>query len=124
MAAPTKIKVSREALLDKLRDVEASQENGYQQAFDQYNEDVLTFRDDLAEALSEFASQLISGKADTEDRVHANYKNGLYVNFPNLTIPVRPGQSGDDLGKLIRTLEMSTEDTIVVSASDNYYRYI
>lgn len=129
MAAPTKIKVSRVALLQRLEEIETELQEKYLNAQDVYHDEFEDFCITLCKQLDAFRVQVGSPSAQDvrellEERTSANYSRGLYISFPELKLPVRPSAPGDDLGKLIRTLELSTEDTIVVSASDSYYRYL
>lgn len=122
MATPTKIKVSRVALLEKLREVEGAHHTAHEAVLDQYYKDEPAFRKAFAEALRALAYEIMHG-ADL-DSIENEYRGGVRLGIPNLQKPSMPKVPGDDLGKLIRTLELSTEDTIVVSASDSYYRYL
>lgn len=122
MTPPTKIKVSRVALLERLQQVAQEEESNYLMTDEAYSDEITAFEEKLAEALRQLANQVIT--QGVPDTIRPGYRGKLDISIYDLAIPEKPTPPGPNLGKLIRTLELSTEDTITVSASDTYYQYL
>lgn len=131
MAVPTKIKVSRTALLERLREIRDEQAAAYENSYDVYYDEFEDFCNIVADEAKKFAKLINNPSAqDARELLEAHsasnqwQRKGVSITFPGAIMPSAPDKPNQNLAKLIRTLELSTEDTIVVSANDSYYQYL
>lgn len=131
MATTTKVKVARAALIERLTAAQQVQWTAYQNKRDVYQDEFEEFCIQIATKARTFSTLVNTPSAqDARELLEAHGASnewrhqGVSITFAGVTMPTEPTPPSDDIAKLIRTLELSTEDTIVVSASDSYYRYI
>lgn len=124
--AAQRIKVSRDALLERVRAARAEYVEAHARALDEYNAANAGYADSVVEALEKALSQARNGKglppSDTR------YLRGAYRSVLSVPGPRKPEKpSGLNLARFdkdIALLEMAADDTLMVSVDGDFGRYL
>lgn len=125
MATTTRIKVSRETLLARLRAERERQASAYTKAEFEYDQKMQAFLPKLEDEIESFV-ELIATDADKAlERIDANYDGArVMVRFPRLRLPSRPKLDTRRLDQMISILDAASDEFISIAADDDYARYL
>ena len=123
----TRIKVSREKLLQKLRAERAKIGARYERDMEKYKEAADGFERKLLQALIHFDELLkndpVAAMKRVEDRGYGGDR-GVKIRFPALKRPQEPKLDTTKIDRHIRVLEMAEDETLSISADDEYAGYL
>lgn len=127
-SASTKVKIRREKLIEKLRESRTEQEANYNKLQAKFDTNHPKSAEKVANALRKLADQLEKDNELMYENVAVRKYAGTAtatVELGKIEVPEKPYKTDtDNLDRMIRVLESSCEDFIMVSIGDDYSRYL
>ena len=119
----TKLKIDRLLLLEKTKAARQKIVDNHAKDSEAYDGRVAVFAEKLAAELRQAAIKIETDPSKALDITKNDWNGGCFVKF-KANIPARPELKLRDLDRLIRTLEAASDETISVSADDDFAAYL
>lgn len=119
-----KIKVSREKLIARVKEVETAEIKAYDTAIAEYPKQVAAFKAKILKSYEDWGTRL--NRDDTT--VFEVFEHGyggtgkIVLKTPLYKIPVKP--KAPQHGGVIRQLELSSDDTLTIEVNGSYRQYL
>ncbi len=118
LVANTRVKIRREDLIAKLKATRTEYETGHQAALVKYEAAQVKAEEKVRAAVQKLLSE-----DSLLDKVETRY-NGLSILIGKMELPSKPVKDNTDIDRMLRVLEASCDETILVAVGDSYARYL
>lgn len=121
----TRVKVSKDKLIQKLKDTRTELENQYNTDLKAYEKNLEPLKKAILKALADYSKAL--EKDIASHMAEIGYYRGqgtVHIPFVAETVPTPQEPNFDNLDRMISALELSDEITITIGVNDQYYKYI
>lgn len=124
--ANTRIKVRRETLISKLTAEVERRERDHQRKLEKYECDRLLALARLEEAIEDYLALMRDEPEKALERVEGSYRGrSATVKFPNVGLPDEPSdRETGRIRRMLSVLEAAEDETISISAEDEYARFL
>lgn len=121
----TRVKVSKDKLVQKLKTSRADLESKYEADLKAYDKNIEPFKKNVLKALDDYRKTLENDFSNQLSEIGMWRGQGTIhvpITVKAVDLPQKP--NFESLDRMISALELSDEITITIGVNDQYYRYI